>query len=260
MIAAELAQFGWKFATGITVLEFKATIIEACIFLHQAFRRAAHFSSVVDAVTESAHRQQALRLHIIHNMLQIVHGVPPTMPNREVQMAEMAAEQLETVIPHLYDSVHSPDNADAILTDKIRCTRASERPEKLTARFATNLPVCVRGKNKHCTVERAIRDHASRLEPTLEAGATPVGGANPNQFRKSLDLVRRVCTDPRAELSHGDCRNIGDCLIAIEGAEAATHAVSTNRREWEPLSSCFGMQFVHLTYPDERSWQTRAKS
>ncbi len=101
VIEALLKGYGWRYTTSITLLEFKATIIEACIFLHTKFREMNHFSRVRDYVTESQHYQRALRLHVIHNMLQVCEDVPRTTPDRETVMAEMAAEELETIIPEL---------------------------------------------------------------------------------------------------------------------------------------------------------------
>ncbi len=45
-----LKGYSWRYTTSIVLLEFKATIIEACIFLYNAFRATPHFSRVRDAV------------------------------------------------------------------------------------------------------------------------------------------------------------------------------------------------------------------
>jgi hypothetical protein len=67
-----------------------------------------------------------------------------------------------------------------------------------------------------------------------------------------LTVIDRVQADPAADLSHGDCRNAGDLLIGLEAKGKATHALSTNTREWELLSGALGFEFVHVTYPGER--------
>src|SRR5262245_32736777 len=76
-----LKQFGFKFTTSIALLEFKATLLQECIFLYNLFRESTSFSRVRDQVTESKHRQQALRLHVIHNMLQVCEEAPRTLTN-----------------------------------------------------------------------------------------------------------------------------------------------------------------------------------
>ncbi|MDB5312085.1 MAG: hypothetical protein JWO38_6287 [Gemmataceae bacterium] len=250
-----LEGFEWKFSTSITLLEFKATIIEACIFLHGVFRRSgSRFSDVLDAVTESQHRQQALRLHIIHNMVQITEGLFRNRNDRQERLAEIAYLQLENVIPQLYDWFSSPASVDQVLNDRIACTRAMEKPVKKVAKFETNLPRCIRDRNKRCQVEKVIRQHGPRLVKVLEPLATPSGEPNPNQFRRTLDVIQSVLANPKADLSHEDCRNAGDFLIGIEAEGHATEALSTNAREWEVVAKEMGMQFVHVKYPDERPW------
>lgn len=71
------------------------------------------------------------------------------------------------------------------------------------------------------------------------------------QLAATHDKVRAVVGDPNADLSHSDCRAMGDCLIAIEAAEHATHAISTNMREWKPLSRILGYECIRPEYPDE---------
>ncbi len=91
-----------------------------------------------------------------------------------------------------------------------------------------------------------------RLIAALTPHATPAGETNPNQFRKSLDVVE--LTDKKQELSHDQCRNAGDCLIALEAEQHATHVLSTNAKEWEIIAPLVGMEFVPVAYPGERTW------
>jgi hypothetical protein len=51
-------------------------------------------------------------------------------------------------------------------------------------------------------------------------------------------------------LSHSECRRMGDALIALEGqCGQITHALSTNSRDWQPISSALGYEFVPIQYP-----------
>jgi hypothetical protein len=63
-----------------------------------------------------------------------------------------------------------------------------------------------------------------------------------------LSLFDRVNADAEVDLSHSDCRNAGDCLIALEGQATVTHALSTNAREWQVLSDLLGFAFVRVRY------------
>ncbi len=61
-------------------------------------------------------------------------------------------------------------------------------------------------------------------------------------------MIEKVVTDQKADLSHDDCRKAGDCLIALEASGYATHALSTNKTEWEVVAPMMNMQFIHVTY------------
>jgi len=245
-----LTTFEWRFTTSIALLEFKATVLQEMIFIHDNLRRpGARFSYVRDEVTESQHRQKALRLHIFNNILTISASSHRTTEVDDLRLAEKARLLLEDHIVELYDWFASEKSVDQLLSDRVRCNRAADRPEKKRARFATNLPECVRGRNKSCRVETVLREKAAPLRPQLEPLATPVGEEPQNQFRKSLTLIDRVVEDPKIELTHGDCRRAGDLLIGLEAHELATHAVSTNANEWQPLSEILGFEFVPIYYP-----------
>lgn len=73
------------------------------------------------------------------------------------------------------------------------------------------------------------------------------------QLEKAVGVFEAVLKNPNKELSHGDCRRAGDCLITLEGKGKATDALSTNAREWRPLSEILGFKFVHITYPEEKT-------
>ncbi len=249
-LATILNTFGWRFTTGIALLEFKATLLQEMIFIHDSLRRpGARFSHVRDEITESQHRQKALRLHIFNNILAISASSHRTAEADDLRLAEKAHLLLEDHIVELYDWFVGEKSVDQLLSDRVRCDRAAERPVKKRAKFATNLPECIRGRNKSCRVESVLREKAAPLRSRLEALATPVGEEPPNQFRKSLTVIDRVVDDPKAELSHGDCRRAGDLLIGLEAHEFATHAISTNAKEWQQLSEILGFEFVHIAYP-----------
>src|SRR5438067_10770170 len=67
-----LAQYGWRFSTGISLVEFKATVIQECITIHNQLRRkGARFTRVRDALLEKQGQQISLRAHIFNNLLQV---------------------------------------------------------------------------------------------------------------------------------------------------------------------------------------------
>ena len=121
------------------------------------------------------------------------------------------------------------------------------RPGKRAA-FEVNLPECKRGKNKQCHVEKVIRLEAPTLIKSLEPHL-----AASEQLQKAVDVFQDVLRNTQADLSHGECRKAGDCLITLEARERATHALSSNAREWAPLSLVLGFEFVHITYPEEKT-------
>lgn len=243
-----LAGFPWRFSTGISLVEFKATLIQECITIHNQLRqKGARFTQVRDALLEKKGQQISLRAHIFNNLLHVYGSSFDVTPEKDVLLAEKARLSLENIIPQLYDWFVR-ESVDAILNDRLRCDRSGERPRKKVAAFDTNLPDCKRGKNKSCNVEAVIRSHGLALMEGLRPHAE-----ESEQLQRTIGVIQRVLDDSKAELSHGDCRRAGDCLIALEGQGKATHCLSSNRREWEPLSNLIGCEFVHVAYPEEKT-------
>lgn len=243
-----LAQFEWKVATSICLLEFKATIIQECITIHNQLRRRGKYTQVVDALTEKDYRQVKLRGHIFRNLVNVYCPRPFDLaknPEEDARLAEKARLRLERVIPRLY-RWFVRDSVDAVLRDGVRCTRAEEAPRKKTLAFAVNLPKCRRGDNKFCRVEDFIREHDGAFLESLRDAAQ-----DSPQLQQACELFESVRGEPERELSHSDCRNAGDCLIALEAMNHASHALSTNATEWQPLSQLLGFEFVRVDYPDE---------
>ncbi len=240
-----LDDFGWKFATGISLVEFKATIIQECITIHNQLRRAgARFTQVRDALLEKQGQQISLRAHIFNNTIQINASSFVITEERDRLLAEKARLLLENIIPRLYKWFI--DSVDQVLNDRLACDRAKEQPRKKKAVFEVNLPKCRRGKNKHCRVETLIREEG----PSLASSLQPHLGQSV-QLQRAVEIFQKVLQDPNADLSHGDCRNAGDCLIALEAKGTATHALSSNAGEWGPLSAVLGFEFVRISYPEE---------
>jgi hypothetical protein len=73
------------------------------------------------------------------------------------------------------------------------------------------------------------------------------------QLQNAAKVFQDVIDNLPRELSHGDCRSAGDCLIALEAKEKPTHALSSNAREWAPISAAMGYEFVQITYPEEQT-------
>ncbi len=242
-----LTQFGLTVATGISLLEFKATIIQECITIHNALRRDGRFTAVRDALIESLHPQHRLRAHIFNNLLTIFAASSFEVSEEDDRrLAEKARLHLEGQIPKLYKWFRRK-SVDAILDEPIQCTRAEEPPLRKKAAFSANLPICKRGKNKRCRVEEFIRLYGEELVSVLRLS---VHGSH--QLERTGQLFDTVRDDPKADLSHSQCRSAGDCLIALEGKDHATHAMSTNAAEWEPISKVLGYEFVKVEYSDER--------
>jgi len=89
--------------------------------------------------------------------------------------------------------------------------------------------------------------------PALRKLLASLSEEESRQLAQACDLFESVLNDGELELSHGDCRRAGDCLIALEAKHHATHAVSTNARDWTMVSQLLGMEFVHVRYPDEET-------
>lgn len=254
-IEEELSSFSFKFASSISLLEFKATFIAQCIHIHtQLSRRGARYTQVRDRVLEKNHPQVKLRMHIFNNHIAVF---PPASAfeiddETDLELAETARLALENIIPDLYSWFISTECSDSLLRDRICCNRAGEPPVKKRVAFDTNLPNCRRGRNKTCHVEEVIRSDgrelALRLEPLLDRSSKDHA-----QLAGAIDLFNEVINTPDIDLSSDQCRKAGDALIALEGKGKATHAASTNARDWRPISTAADYEFVHVVYPDERS-------
>lgn len=247
-LEALLAGFDWTFSTGISLVEFKATVIQECITIHNQLRRpAARFTRVRDALLEKQGQQISLRAHIFNNIIQVNASSFAETEESDRLLAEKARLLLENIIPRLY-SWFANESVDMVLNDRLACDRANEPPRKKQAAFETNLPNCKRGKNKHCHVEQVIREDSPALVKSLQPHL-----ATSEQFERAVAVFAGVLQNPNADLSHGDCRNAGDCLITLEAKGQVTHTLSSNAREWKPLSDAFGFQFVPVSYPEEKT-------
>ena len=243
-----LTPYVLKFSTSISLLEFKATIIQECILIHNELRRSnSLFTQVRDRLLEKNHPQVKLRMHIFNNMVSVFPrgSAFETDAKEDRLLAEKARLALENIIPELYQWF-ADESVDVVLSDRIGCTRAEEAPQKVRVAFETNLPRCRRGVNKNCRVEEAIRDRGNvgRAELAEMAVAS-------EQLQKTIGLIDHVLANANADLSWQQCRGAGDFLICLEGDGKATHALSTNVREWELLAKLFGMEFVRVDYPDD---------
>lgn len=157
-----LAGYEWRFSTGISLVEFKATLIQECITIHnQLRRRGARFTRVRDALLEKQGQQISLRAHIFNNLLQVSASSFEITEERDQRLAEKARLLLENIIPRLY-TWFVDESVDSVLNNRLECDRAKEPPRKKTAAFEANLPECKRGKNKHCRVEQVIREEGPR--------------------------------------------------------------------------------------------------
>lgn len=240
-----LSGFQFRFSTDISLLEFKATVIEQCVTIHAELRRKQKFTSVRDALIEKNHRQVSLRAHIFNNIINVFGGSSfEVAPDADRRLAEKARLSLEDAIPRLYKEFRT--GVDSVLTVGVSCDRAREQPVKKRVAFDTNLPRCRRGKNKSCTIEAFIRKSAPKIAAVLDQQA-----GESEQLKKTQSLFNDVIANQQRELSHSECRSAGDALIILQGCEHATHAASTNAREWAPLASATGVKFLQVTYPDE---------
>lgn len=253
VINERIQPYQLRFATSFVQLEFKATILQEMMTIHGALgRKGAMFTAVRDQFTESNHRQRALRGHIFNNFITIHASSRAITESDDLRLAEKARLLLQDHISECYDWFAG--SVDSVLRDHLGCDRAAEKPRFKKTTYDVNLPTCKRRLNKHCHVENLLRS-AGRLKADLERLASaqllPVetDGEQKNQFRKSLDLIERVEVDAACDLSSGECRNAGDLLIMLEAQDMADHAMSTNVKEWQPLSELFGFEFVTVQYP-----------
>ena len=248
-----LSEFALKVTTSICLLEFKATVIQECITIHDNLRLRKRFTLVRDSLLEKDYRQQSLRAHIFSNLIDTYASSFDIAEREDERLATKARLKLERDIPSLYDWFVK-ESVDAIVREGIQCSRAAERPDKKgRVSFRPNLPRCVRGENKTCTVEHFIRTHAEPLVRALRSILGERADGEPGQLARACELFERATNTPDLELSSNDCRSAGDCLIALEGRGCVTHALSTNASEWEPVSRILGLAFVHVRYPDEKT-------
>ncbi len=248
-----LSDFPFKVTTSICLLEFKATLIQECITIHDNLRLRKRFTLVRDSLLEKDYRQESLRAHIFNNLLRTYASSFDITAREDERLATKARLKLEQDIPRLYDWFVR-ESVDTVLRDGICCTRAAERPDKKgRVSFRPTLPRCVRGSNKTCSVERFIRRHAEFVLAALRGLLTELGDDLSTQLGQAYELFEKVANNVDLELSHNDCRRAGDCLIALEAKDRATHAVSTNASEWQHLSRILGFEFVHVRYPDEKT-------
>lgn len=246
-----LSSFPVNVATSICLLEFKATIIQECITIHDNLRLRKRFTVVRDSLLEKDYRQSRLRSHIFNNLLNVYSSSFEMDDRDDERLATKARLKLEQVIPRLYDWFVR-DSVDAVLRESIQCNRASERPEKgRRVSFRPNLPRCVRGKNKTCSVEAFIRKHMDSVLPALRHVVRTTGEEHVPQLVSTSSLFKQLVEDDAMELSHGDCRKAGDCLIVLEGMNHASHGLSANAREWSHLCRIIGLEFLHVKYTDE---------
>ncbi len=245
-----ISAFGFKFVASLSVVEFKATFIQECITIHNQLRiNGARFTRVRDSLLEKNHPQKGLRSHIFNNFINVF--APSSFDvtlEQDQQLAEEARLLLENQIPEVFRWFSSHESVDSVLRDKLRCDRALEPPVKKTAAFGTNLPVCRRGVNKTCRVETLIRDDSPKLVNGLGTAIL-----ESSQLSRAATVFDSVHLDPNRELSVEDCRRAGDCLIALEALGSVTHALSSNAREWAPISKAAGFEFVHTEFPEEKT-------
>ncbi len=244
-----LKEYDWKVTTSICLLEFKATLIQQCITIHDALRTVGRYTPVVDHLTESWHPQAKLRGHIFRNLINVyAQSSFDVTEERDRKLAEKARLALEDTIPRLY-KWFTKKSVDAVLKEEIACTRALEAPVKKGVSFDVNIPNCKRGTNKFCRVEEFIRTKAAGFAKQLEAELAGLDDKDSHQLHRTCQLFKRVLDNDDVELSNGDCRKAGDCLIALEGSEHATHGLSTNASEWGPICRLLSSVFVRVEYP-----------
>lgn len=243
--------YDWKVSTSICLLEFKATLIQQCITIHDKLRLVGLYTRVADYLTESQHPQAKLRRHILANLVNVF--APSSFDVTEEQdrrLADKARLLLEHIIPRLYNWFRER-SVDAILHDGVNCTRAMEQPQKQRVAFGVNLPTCDK-RNKSCRVEEFVRERAQQFLERLETFRSSMNSDPSAQLEKTCILFREILENPELQLSHANCRTAGDCLIAMEGCRGGsveTHAISTNAREWEVICRTLGCEFVKVTYP-----------
>ena len=244
-IEAAFSEFDFTLSTGISLLEFKATVIAECILIHDTLRQIGRFTLAQDVLLEKNARQVKLRGHVFRNIIGIQESSFSIDERKDKLLADQARLQLQRLIPRLY-KWFVEDSVDAVQTSEIGCTRAAEAPRMKRVAFSTNLPLCRTGENKFCKVEQFVREKAAAMVTSLR------GATDSPQVLKACDLIDVILSDTtKNDLSHGDCRTLGDCLIALDG-RTASHAVSTNQRDWRPICDVLNKVFVPMTYPEDK--------
>ena len=67
-----LRTYQLRFATSLSLVEFKATIIQECITIHNQLRvNGARFTWCRDRLIEKRHPQVSLRAHIFNNLINV---------------------------------------------------------------------------------------------------------------------------------------------------------------------------------------------
>jgi hypothetical protein len=120
------------------------------------------------------------------------------------------------------------------------------------------MPICSVSKgNKHCRVEDAIRTHAPALiamiKPALLKNDDLTPSADDKQLWRAVTVFEEVIAGKQNDLNHRTCRSCGDCLMALEAKGTATHALSSNSKEWGRLAGATGMEFIPTSFADERT-------
>jgi hypothetical protein len=235
-------KFDLTIATDIVQLEFKAVLIAQMITIHARLKQHGVFIMVRDELCESSHPQSRLRVHIFNHIMAVFPPKGDIDFATDSKLAEKGRRILKVQIPLIYEKFS--DHIDAI-DRKVACTRAIEPPRFNRGAFDPNLPICRRGRNKECKVEQFIRE---RMFPRLSRLRQIAAESESQQLAKACDLIERVTKDTSADISSNECRSAGDALIAIAAEGLATHVLSTNRREWEPLSKEIGAELVEIKY------------
>jgi hypothetical protein len=249
-IESLLAEYTCVAATSIGLLEFKATLIQECITIHDRLKLIGRFTRARDGLIESTHPQSRLRAHIFNNLVTVFAPSSHDISEEEdAKLADMSRLKLAADIPRLYDWFKA--SVDRYLDSAIACTRADERPRFKNVAFEVNLPKCRRGLNKNCKVEELFRRRRQFFDDLKQR----IDGRDDlTQLQGTVEVYERIVADDAIDVSHSDCRKAGDCLQALEGIEeGATHALSTNARDWETVCGTSDMTFVHVTYPEEKA-------
>lgn len=247
-----LEGFDHTIVTGIGLLEFKAVYLQTLVYIHgELARKGARLTRVRDRVIESMHQQSRLRAHVFNNVIRVFsRGVNPT-EEADIELAERARLKLEDVIPRFYRWFRE-ESADTYLNNqRVRCNRADEAPLKRDKRatFDPLLPHCRHGVNKTCTVETLVRENGGQvLERVKELD---LDGEAHGQLVRASAQIENVINNRQMQMDWGHCRRIGDLLIGMEVQGIASHALSTNARDWRVVCHTCGIEFVHLVYESE---------